>query len=157
LITEYPTFYSENEIQLEGSSNFSKFDGFIKTKPFVDQNTKHIDELKNVFEYLFLSSVFFSPPLYIGMSQNIASRIKHHKKVLNEVIYFTNFDAAKLDNEDKEFGERVGKFISSRNKEHFTTNNFFLKTLYMPSLKDNEIKTIEYFVNRSFKPKFGKI
>lgn len=120
---------------------------------------------ENIFltdEQVSMVTATFAPPIYIGISRNLHNRLREHKRELetslnsinkntnNEIPDF-NSDSA---SESSAFGERIARVL--RDKNYIGTNSLFIKTVEFDNIQKEELFDIEYFLNRTFTPIFGK-
>ncbi|WP_408837884.1 GIY-YIG nuclease family protein [Aeromonas media] len=108
---------------------------------------------------------FFNTPIYVGMSGNLAKRIKKHKSQVDDIFgkKIAQPDRSMLFDKGDCFAERV--FGAG-----FSPNQLQVCTIELPSLLEkNEIqhvseselvkiaKIAEYFINRRIKPSLGRV
>lgn len=121
--------------------------------------------------YLTLSSIFFTPPIYIGRSTNLKRRLNQHLDLLRDIIstgdYEKNLEILNKNITDEQldeefestcFATRVGKIIKAVDKDSdlFQISNFFVKVLiFKRDISDEDLNKIEYFLNRTFNPLAG--
>lgn len=108
---------------------------------------------------------FFNAPIYVGMSGNLANRIKQHKRQLDD--YFDK----KIDkNERLSLFDNGDCFAARVLGAGFSPNQLLVCTIELPSLLDeNEAEIVsdselvkiaklaEYFFNRRVKPSLGRL
>lgn len=116
------------------------------------------------FDLCEIASLAFSPPLYIGISKNLKSRLKDHARELHD-IYFnkvklatppalgkTDFDTIV---ESAHFAQRVGHSISSFNKINLSA--LVIKTIEMPATYVwDDLQKVEKYLNRTYNPVYGR-
>ena len=152
------------EIELHGRgvfNNSSKFgDSFNGNLARVASN-KIEDKIKSldndfILSFLRLNSV----PLYIGRSVNLRARLRKHYDGYLEAMsnnYISSFNEnSDLDSEEESgyFGLRLANF----NKEKWFSENELRIGIYEKKDIDyNDIKNIEYYLNRTYKPILGLI
>ena len=116
---------------------------------------------------IFLSRVtaILCPPVYIGISNNVKSRLICHKRAL--ISYLDRYSQLRptsgkedphtapedSDAESSKFGERVGRVLAEAGIE--TENSLFIKAIYFDNISREELRQCESFVNRNFHPLFG--
>lgn len=144
-------YFGENIRNTEEDKNKE----YIKDKSFSDKQ-------KFAFQ---LSALFLSPPIYVGVSDDLKERLSTHFEELNIKIG-TNFDELQDyydESNNKEsaarFASRICKAVKiSDNRNSWTINNFVVKVMVF---KDEEmtnpiVQDIEGILNRTFKPTMGK-
>lgn len=107
-------------------------------------------EMVNRFGLLKDATIAFSPPLYIGITvdQTLKKRLKDHRKVLNDSIYGEVDDTG-------EFGERIALVLNRG--DNIGVNDFFTRVIPVEDPKNREqIEEIEYYLNRTYVPMYGK-
>lgn len=122
------TFYKGNLIE-EYLLDFNK----------IKEKINNIDNNNNTKELITLLNDF-APPLYIGISVNLASRYKQHIDDLEfcDIIKGKNC-----------FGQRA--------RERAITKDYLSFKYYsMPAINDSSQKSIEFILNRFLKPVFGR-
>jgi hypothetical protein len=116
------------------------------------------------FDLCEIASLAFSPPLYIGISKDLKSRLAVHAKELQD-IYFkkvklmtppplgkTDFDTIV---ESAHFAQRVGHSITSFNK--ITLNALVIRTIEMPNTYVwSDLQKVEKYLNRTYNPVYGR-
>jgi hypothetical protein len=130
----------------------------IRAKGYLKEKYEGNMELKSVIseeagESNFLEKVtkFFCPPIYIGIAeeQDLDERLEQHRKGINEVVLNGERD------DKNEFADRIGKKI--RKTEGVSINSLYAKAY---PVKNNqrikELKSIEFFLNRTYVPFYGK-
>lgn len=121
-------------------------------------------------EFMKLATAFFSPPIYIGISEkDVSSRLSDHKRILSEIINKGRVpnslheifrERAELKYQDlSQFAERAGELVIER---ELFERNFLIKVINFKdgnSYRDAEfdIKELEYFLNRTFIPLLGRL
>jgi hypothetical protein len=165
-IFKYLDIFKDNVIGLEGKSNFAKYEGEVKHVLNIDSD-KILTILKDktTLNNLIIATALFSPSLYIGVSKNIKNRISQHFKILKE-LYHKNNSSDLFDNiedldkdEAKNFAERISHLFCLNDSKSFSLNSFCVRVLYLDSFNEldrDKLEAIEYFLNRTYKPKFGK-
>lgn len=120
-----------------------------------------------------LSSMFLSPPIYVGRSENLATRLKNHFEELGHKIA-VNINSLESPEETKDendeetsssFAYRVCSFVRQDELEYgaenkFEIGNFIVKVIVFnknSGLDYDKIKDLEYILNRSYKPVIGKL
>ena len=133
------------DIQTTGKSHLSTFfTGNLTEKYLLDpmkirEKIEIIESNSNTEELITLLNEF-SPPVYIGISVNLKTRYNTHLKDLQ----YCDIVASK-----RCFGQRARE--RSIRKEYLT-----YKYLSMPSIDSSSQKSVEYILNRIFKPIFGR-
>lgn len=151
----------------EISSNFQeKYNANLNSV----SNDKHCVDMNynpDVEKAIIASSILFTPPIYIGRSEDLKVRLEEHDKNLRESLMArTKFDLEDLKSEDidtekesKNFGERVSNYIVDQLKgnDSFDNLNFIAIAIQFHSenIKKEDIIKMEYFLNRTIKPIFG--
>lgn len=163
-IVKYSEVFTDNKIGLSGKSNFSNYAGDLAHLTILDR-----DKISNVLtcldsrKKLSIASALFSPSLYIGISENICKRINQHFTII-DTLYHKNsaeifYDSLQEEEQKiaRDFGERISSLFARLGTKNFSLNDFFVKILYFKKFKDREkLEGIEHFLNRTYKPKFGK-
>lgn len=162
-VPEFPGFYAWY-LRLQNRDAFSDYhevfkDRRLETKARGDLLEEYSGEISlqeielemvSDFELLKDATVAFSPPLYIGVTvdQNLRKRLKDHRKVLNDAIYGGVDDAG-------EFGERIALVLNQGG--NISVNDFFVRVVPVedPESRD-QIEEIEYYLNRTYVPIYGK-
>lgn len=166
-IFKYMEVFTDNSIDLLGKTNFSTYSGNLQ-----HENMNDIDKVKAVInndisrKNLIIATSIFSPALYIGISKNLNSRINQHFKIITDIYnkisvedFYSKLDETEQD-AAKNFGERITDFFKKNDPQNYSLSDFCVKIFYMDSIKDTErdkLEGIEYILNRTYKPKFGKI
>jgi hypothetical protein len=107
---------------------------------------------------LFLA---FAPPLYIGISKNLRTRLKSHRKNLQN--FLTAFDYKGIDAEEKGAGdpdtERESQYFGARVGLALRTLNLSADTLYVKCVLADDtsnLKEIERVLNFALTPHYGR-
>jgi hypothetical protein len=104
----------------------------------------------------------FAPPLYVGMSIHVRDRLAQHLSCLmtqlalgTPAVEPDHPEASPdTDEESRSFGERVAKSLVSVGDNG--AHSLFVKILYLPDLGPQQLRDIEFVVNRSYFPLFGR-
>ena len=123
-------------------------------------------EMMKIFK---MTSVLFAPPLYIGKSTDLFMRLKTHTDELRRLISDKEIIQITFDNvpndtleESTSFAKRIVAFLNSNlnkdNRRQYSITSFIIKVIKIKSdnIGDKEIKDLEFFFNRTFKPILGK-
>lgn len=111
-----------------------------------------------------VSSLAFCPPLYIGISKDLKSRINVHYQELQKIID----GRVKLKNvkvmnpsdfdtiyESQHFAQRIG--YSIKTTKRIKLNSIFIKTIEMQKgYSWGSLNNIEKYLNRAFVPIYGR-
>jgi hypothetical protein len=104
------------------------------------------------------ATTVFSPPLYIGLSNTILSRLRQHKSALEQFLRqpsrLTDPTEIATDPEAASFAGRIAQLLLSNNLRSISP--LFVKVIYSPSLTEAELQAVEYFVNRVYSPICGR-
>lgn len=102
----------------------------------------------------------FSPPVYIGRSKNVRSRLGQHLRSLNQTLSAPSLPAAPTqkelsdtDEESSQFGVRMGRLL--RRYEIGDTRSLFIKVVY--ATENDATKRAELLLNRTFHPVLGRL
>ncbi|REL24505.1 hypothetical protein DYD21_18110 [Rhodohalobacter sp. SW132] len=161
-VSEYSDIFNEKQydVKVEGKLN-DLYDGsvFSKNKMNIASNTVDDSIIK-------AATFFFSPPIYIGISKtNLRIRLNTHKKML--IRKLNSEDLSKengtlsenridTDEESSFFAGRLANAIS-KNIDKISERNLYVKVFYnIQPGKNKEIKKIEYILNRTYNPTFGR-
>lgn len=107
-------------------------------------------EMVNDFSLLKEATAAFSPPLYIGITvdRTLKRRLKEHRKVLNDSIYGGVEDPG-------EFGERIALVLNRGG--NISVNDFFTRVIPVENPESRkQLQEIEYYLNRTYVPIYGK-
>ena len=168
LLKLFVEFFNLNDIEISGKTNFHAYEGeLIETKTNSNEFNNNIEKIVsfNNENYIhFLASLaFFPSTLYVGMSTKLKDRINQHFDSLNNIHSNLNYLPKSLeDNLEDKFGNRVIQFYKSFKdggllRKYFSPSNFYVKIMYVDNITDSNLKNIEYYLNRTIKPKFGKL
>lgn len=155
--------FNTGRIELSGKlklNNTLKFDekylGYIERK----QNEKVI-ELSTKLDLDFVDEVINRMPLYLylGRSKNVKSRIlKHIDNYNNNTVIPPVPDNLSEDSIAKWFSNSFGSRLAVLNKDKwFLEHELFINVFNNKNLKYDEIKDLEYYLNRLYKPLLGQI
>lgn len=126
--------------------------------PFEKKYRKEDFQLENISlpdEKISLVSDIFAPPIYIGISQNLHNRLREHKNSLMKILYYRDEDSdADDETSDSDFGKRIARILKEKNYRDI--NSLFIKTVEFEDIQREELWAIEYFLNRTFIPIFGR-
>jgi hypothetical protein len=122
-----------------------------------------IDEEMDTDVLLSKVTAILCPPIYIGISKNIKSRLVTHKKAL---LDFLENNVALIEPNDKDvsyeddseaesskFAQRVGKVLAKNGV--INEAPLFIKAIYLDGISRKSLRQCESFVNRNFHPLFG--
>jgi hypothetical protein len=107
-------------------------------------------EMVSDFGLLKSATAAFSPPLYIGITvdRTLKERLEEHRDVLNSAIYGEISDPG-------EFGERIAEVLKKGG--NIGLNGFFARVLPVPEPRNRrQIEEVEYYLNRTYVPLYGK-
>ena len=152
------------EIELQGSgvfNNSSKFGDSFKGGLKRDNSASIDEKIKNLNDEFIISFLTNnSIPLYIGRSVDLRGRLKKHysgyldamsRNYLSSFNQKSNFDS---EEESGYFGLRLANF----NKEKwFLENELKIRIFINNTIPYDQIKGIEFYLNRSYKPILGLI
>jgi hypothetical protein len=158
---DYYKVYKQKKVEVSIKGNFDE---------------SYIGELRNVYnegnfkdngvdhKLCFLASLAFSPPLYIGISNNLYIRLRQHCKELEKIYYNkiplskptslgkTDFDTIL---ESMHFAQRIGHTI--RLFKNINLNSLLIKTIEMPKgYSWSELHKVEKYLNRTYIPIYGR-
>jgi len=157
--------FSKFEINLFGNvvlNNFTKFgDSFHGELNRKLDNEELYEKAKQVdidfiIEFLKQNAL----PLYIGRSKNVKNRLhQHYKSYLNSVsLNFLTSQLVKFEDDTDEESGYFGIRLANLNYERwFNENELFIKYYTKEQLNYDQIKDIEYLLNRLYKPILGMI
>lgn len=156
-LSEYTSIIAQKNISIEGRSGQfgERYEGDL-TRQAVQHDTLPAGEL------LAWASAVFSPPIYIGISNNICRRLTGHLAALDRALGFPapphgSFDlsAADIDTvaESNSFGNRVAQLLRQHNISD--TRWLFLKITYTEAFDRTDLRGVEYALNRAFYPLCG--
>lgn len=159
------SFFSPNEIMLDGYTPFHNYKGLLEENVLDSINVQEkINRISSLTKENYLNVIstllFFQSPLYIGISKTLKKRINKHSSILSQIYNEQKF-VDDNEPENTEFGKRILEFIRSSEENQkifykFSPSNFFVKVIYINQFSKSELENIEYVLNRSIKPKFGK-
>ena len=166
-IFKYMEVFTDNTIDLYGTTNFSAYSGKLRHEN-LDDNSKVKSVVNNEVarKNLIIATSIFSPALYIGISKNLNSRIDQHYKIITNIYNKISVEDLynKIENAEQDqarnFGERITDFFKKNEPKNYSLSDFCVKIFYMDSIDESEreqLEGIEYILNRTYKPKFGKI
>jgi hypothetical protein len=160
-ISEYYKIFKQKKVKvsIEGSLK-EAYEGEVRNIYYEeDFKTPVIDH-----DLCAVASLAFSPPLYIGISKSLRTRLKQHAEELTKIYYGkvalstppplgkTEFDTI---HESSHFAQRIGFTI----KNHLTVNltSLRIKTLEMPpGYHWQDLQRVEKYINRTFIPMYGR-
>ncbi|MBD3330539.1 hypothetical protein GF354_03330 [Candidatus Peregrinibacteria bacterium] len=106
----------------------------------------------------------FCPPLYIGISNSLYHRLEIHSDQLQRKLFSNkeknSFDSNQInpdtDEESTYFGERLGAALKKLNE--ITMSVIYVQIILAEKKFEIEsLKTIEYYLNRTYAPLFGRL
>lgn len=112
-------------------------------------------------------SLILSPPIYIGRSDDLKTRIDDHFEELNVLLGMqeeledveSDFEENSKD-ESKNFARRIKKYLLQSHDQNFEISHFYVKVISVKDLESinyEDVEKLEYFLNRTFKPIIGKL
>lgn len=110
----------------------------------------------------FFASAFsaFSPPIYIGRSRGIRTRLMAHLRALDGEMARGSASqriiaepASDSDDESSQFGVRVAQMLVEQGLDHYT--GLFVKIVYAPT--NDATKRAELLMNRTIHPVLGRL
>ncbi len=128
----------------------------------LDRTRPDRDSLPGLTGAIAAASAVFSPPIYIGISKGMRSRLQQHVRALEDTLARTNGGtgasqppelAIDTTEESSVFGERIGDLLRTHGQ---TILPLFVKIIYQPSIERAELRAAERFANRAFLPLFGR-
>ena len=159
--SEYYKIFKQKKVEVNIEGNLrERYNGEVK-HTYYDKDFKDsgVD-----FDLCNISSIAFSPPLYIGISINLNERLRTHADELQKIFYKkvalspptslgkTDFDTIV---ESGHFAQRIGFSITS-----FSTidlNSLLIKTLELPAgYSWAKLQSVERYLNRTFIPIYGR-
>ncbi|GAA6618142.1 hypothetical protein [Scytonema sp. NUACC26] len=105
----------------------------------------------------------FSPPIYIGVSNNLKRRLLTHITMLNHILYADHVEDIvdiiesdiDSDKESKHFAQRISSVIKGING--IGLNSFRVKVIELaPGYSSTMLVEVENFLNRTFIPYYGR-
>lgn len=162
---------NDSRVNISVEGNFSNsWEGEIGQEDcqYADEFEHRLSESNKIdiplaLQLLAHASMFFSPSLYIGKAKNLRSRILQHRR---SIEHYREMDPDKDDpledelltsEERKEintFGRKMGAMLDN----DYRTFQVFVKVVSIEQSGISgldEIAQVEYFLNRTFNPKFG--
>jgi len=113
------------------------------------------------FELLEAATSCFCPPIYIGVSNNMRSRLQTHCEQIEEIIHSGKKTTEPrqvdpdTDAESTLFGDRIGIVLSSV-KNIGLTSLFVITIAVKTNFPRAELFKIESFLNRTYIPIYGR-
>jgi len=157
-INEYSEIFHQKKLEAKIKGNLGeKYEGSLRQIP---KDFKNDIFKKND---LSLISKVFAPPIYIGVSNNLCSRLTQHANELDDILYSSKYEYVHdlfdedLDSpkESKYFASRLGKVL--KKKRSIDLNSLLIKTCEFDDIMTRkEIYNLEYFLNRTYKPLYGR-
>jgi hypothetical protein len=157
--------FNRFEICLSGTSIFNKSSKFSDN--FIGKINRELENksLESKFskidqKFLILFFQNNSLPIYIGRSKNIKGRLESHYAKYLEAISanFLNSMTEDFDFDSEEESGYFGLRLANLNKERwFNENELFIRYYNKSDLNYDEIKDLEYYLNRLYKPILGII
>jgi hypothetical protein len=103
----------------------------------------------------------FSPPVYIGRSKNVRSRLRQHVEALEEELGrlpdsdsdLTSIAPPDSPEESSKFGARMGALLRARGLSDY--RGLFVKVVY--AADPVATKRVEFLLNRTFHPILGRL
>ncbi|RZJ02108.1 MAG: hypothetical protein EON90_00490 [Brevundimonas sp.] len=102
----------------------------------------------------------FSPPVYVGRSRTVKSRLGQHVKSLTKALATTDLgpvprepELPDTDEESSQFGVRMGRLLKTQGIED--TRSLFVKIVYAET--NEATKRVELMLNRTFHPVLGRL
>ena len=142
--SDYHEVFKSQSLEAEAKGNLLKKYAGQLTLESVDM------EMVNDFGLLEAATAAFCPPLYIGITvdQTLRKRLRDHREALNDAIYGEV-------NDDSEFGERIAMVIKEGG--NIGLNSFFARVISVPQPNNRkQIEEVEYYLNRTYVPIYGK-
>lgn len=156
----YSQVFKHKRAKIDIQSNLSEqFQGFVQ----------HVGHDKDIFDTTTdlnicnVASIAMCPPLYIGISTKLRTRLSQHVDELDKIIkgikptpvstvLKSQFDTIW---ESQHFAQRMGYVIKKLNNRN--ANNLLIKTIEMPvGYAKKDLQTIETFLNRTYIPIYGR-
>ncbi len=108
------------------------------------------------------ATLAFSPPIYIGISSHLRTRLQQHISALERVLYSSESSVERPDtafdldtnDESRHFGERIGKLMLQAGM--VSLDALVIRLLYGDSYSRDQIVAAEYFLNRVYTPLSGR-
>lgn len=147
IVMDYHKFYKSKSYSVRLTSSLREH--YLVDAPALQS----IQERKLNQELLERITMKFSPPIYIGITedQTLLIRLNQHK---TELIKLINGNGI-FSKTPSSFAKRV-KSIIEMNELDIDETNFMVKVFPVNKHEVKHIKEIEYFVNRTFHPLCGK-
>jgi hypothetical protein len=109
----------------------------------------------NDFVRLRNAMLAFGAPLYIGIANNLRSRLLSHRRNLDGAPGPEGESAVESDSERESayFGRRVGELLA---KKQIARRGLFVKCVSEPTASRKSLKAVETILNRMFAPPLGR-
>lgn len=100
----------------------------------------------------------FAPPLYIGMSTQLRTRLQQHYTAIESWLGASDSSRrAQVIGEEPEvqqFATRMGAAMTDA--QHYDINNLFVRVVVLRDLSRSDLYAIENLANRTYTPIFGR-
>ena len=156
----YSQVFKQKRVDVHIKSNLNdRFKGAIE----------HVDHEKDIFEpgidlnLCNMASIAMCPPLYIGISKTLGSRLAQHVDEFDKIIKgvvptpIDTLKAKQFDTiyESQHFAQRMGFVVTKFG--NMNANNLLVKTLELPVGYDRKkLQQVETFLNRTYFPIYGR-
>lgn len=158
---EYHKIYKQKKINVTIEGNLKEnYKGEIKA--IYEDKDFHSPSLDH--DLCKIASLAFSPPLYIGISKDLQTRLKTHTSELEKIVNGslplpspqalgkTDFDTIL---ESSHFAQRIGHSINSFSS--LTMNSLLIRTIEMPAgYTWQDLQKVEKYINRTYTPIYGR-
>ena len=155
----YDTLIASKSLDFTVKGNLGeRFEGSAARIPFTRTRApEYVDAVLS-------ATTVFCPPLHIGISTGIKSRLQTHYDKLTNFLQrvptspqttpvVTEGVEEDTDIESNVFGERMGSLLKRNGIQE--SGQLFIKVLYVPGATKRDLERAEFFVNRAFVPLCG--
>lgn len=155
----YSNVFAARQLDIKAFAPLSEeYTGTLKRKSAFGEKPANFTNM------IATASTIFAPPIYIGISNNVKTRLQAHLRALNTALA-SPFVAASnsadaiasptdSDDESAKFGQRIGRILCDQNITD--VNCLFVKVIYQSPPNNIERQHTENFVNRIFTPICGR-
>ena len=158
-LATYSSVFQSSKLNIHAQGNFGQnFRGSI------DQvNKEHSNLNESGLDLLFRTSAVFMPPVYIGISSNLNSRLSCHYDAFlqafrNGINVLEQESATDADSDTSEessiFGGRLADTMLTAGFTDF--RHLFVKVAYDELITREQLKKTEFILNRIYRPILGR-